>query len=118
MLKRVSRVFEVSRHRQFCLIKKAYKLLSGAEKTEVTITTLPHLTLGLKVMLWYDMTFKHSRLVAAVSLLPFAQGWGARYQVVQEIYESDPGYGRIFKHCASYPEYTVDSRGRDDISNR
>ena len=48
MLKRVSRVFEVSRHRQFCLIKKAYKLLSGAEKTEVTITTLPHLTLGLK----------------------------------------------------------------------
>jgi hypothetical protein len=44
MLKHVCRVFEVSRHGEFCLIKKAYKLLSGAEETEVTITTLPHLT--------------------------------------------------------------------------
>lgn len=70
------------------------------------------------MILWYDVTFKHLLLAAAVSLLPYAQGLGAHYQVVQEIYESDPGYRRMFKHRASYPEYTMDSRGRDDISNR
>ena len=47
---------------------KAYKLLSNEEKQEVTITTLSHLTYGIKNDLWYDVTVKYLRLVAAVSL--------------------------------------------------
>ena len=56
------------------------------------------------MIIWYDVAFKHLRLAAAVSLSPYAQEWGAHYRVVQEIYESDPGYGRMFKHRAFYPE--------------
>lgn len=56
------------------------------------------------MIIWYDVTFKHLSLAAAVSLSPYAQEWGAHYRVVQEIYESDPGYGRKFKHRAFYPE--------------
>jgi hypothetical protein len=52
----------------FRTIMKAYKLLSNEEKQEVTITTLSHLTYGIKSDLWYDVTVKHLRLVAAVSL--------------------------------------------------
>jgi hypothetical protein len=41
----VFRIFEVLKHREFCTIKKAYKLLTGAvKKNEVGITTIPHLT--------------------------------------------------------------------------
>lgn len=59
------------------------------------------------MIIWYDVTFKHLPLAAAVSLSPYAQEWGARYRVVLEIYESDPGYERIFKNGGSYPEQGV-----------
>ena len=81
---------------------KAYKLLSNEEKQEVTITTLSHLTYGIKSDLWYDVTVKYLRLVAAVSLWPYAQEWEGRYQVVQEIYESGPECRSPFKARACY----------------
>jgi hypothetical protein len=68
------------------------------------------------VVLWYNVTFKHLRLVAAASLLPCAQGWEVLYQVGQEIYESGPdseGSNTVLLILGS-----VDLHERDDIADR
>jgi len=69
------------------------------------------------VVLWYNVTFKHLRLVAAASLLPCAQGWGVHYQVGQETYGSGPD-SEVRSNTALLVLGGVDSRERDDIVDR